>query len=70
MNISQPVSSWVDTAQFAVLTREDILATSVKRIENPQTYDSLLNPTPGGLYDPALGALQTTPSVLVDEALP
>lgn len=61
MNISQPVSSWIDNVEFVFMSKEDILATSVKRIENPQTFDSLLNPVPGGLYDPALGALQNTP---------
>ncbi|RYP12112.1 hypothetical protein DL765_007481 [Monosporascus sp. GIB2] len=56
MNISQPVSSSIDCVDFDFLTPAEIKAISVKRIENPTTFDSLLNPIPGGLYDPALGA--------------
>ncbi|KAI1636743.1 DNA-directed RNA polymerase-like protein [Biscogniauxia mediterranea] len=56
MNISQPISSVVDSVDFDFLTPAEIKAISVKRIENPTTFDSLLNPIPGGLYDPALGA--------------
>ncbi|KAH8677266.1 hypothetical protein BX600DRAFT_408654 [Xylariales sp. PMI_506] len=56
MNVSQPVSSVIDSVDFDFLTPAEIKAISVKRIENPTTFDSLLNPTPGGLYDPALGA--------------
>ncbi|KAI0014813.1 beta and beta-prime subunits of DNA dependent RNA-polymerase [Xylariomycetidae sp. FL0641] len=56
MNISQPISSAVDSVDFDFLTPAEIKAISVKKIENPTTFDSLLNPIPGGLYDPALGA--------------
>ncbi|OTA95759.1 hypothetical protein M434DRAFT_393403 [Hypoxylon sp. CO27-5] len=56
MNISQPISSAIDSVDFDFLTPAEIKAISVKRIENPTTFDSLLNPIPGGLYDPALGA--------------
>lgn len=56
MNISQPVSSAIDSVDFHFLTQAEIKAISVRRIENPTTFDSLLNPTPSGLYDPALGA--------------
>ncbi|KAM0815519.1 putative DNA-directed RNA polymerase subunit [Seiridium cardinale] len=56
MNISQPVSSVIDSVDFDFLAPDEIRKISVKRIENPTTFDSLLNPTPGGLYDPALGA--------------
>ncbi|KAI5864165.1 beta and beta-prime subunits of DNA dependent RNA-polymerase [Durotheca rogersii] len=56
MNISQPISSTIDSVDFDFLTPAEIKAISVKRIENPTTFDSLLNPVPGGLYDPALGA--------------
>ncbi|TIC97718.1 DNA-directed RNA polymerase I subunit rpa1 [Colletotrichum higginsianum] len=56
MNISQPISSSVETVEFAFLTEEEIKAISVKRIENDSTFDNLLNPVPGGLYDPALGS--------------
>lgn len=56
MNISQPVSSLLDSVNFAILSAADIRALSVRRIDNENTFDSLLNPAPGGLYDPALGA--------------
>lgn len=56
MNISQPISSTVETVEFTFLTETEIRAISVKRIENDSTFDNLLNPVPGGLYDPALGS--------------
>ncbi|KAH6656194.1 hypothetical protein BKA67DRAFT_507382, partial [Truncatella angustata] len=56
MNVSHPISSAIDSVDFDFLTPNEIRKISVKRIENPTTFDSLLNPTPGGLYDPALGA--------------
>ncbi|TQN72089.1 DNA-directed RNA polymerase I subunit, partial [Colletotrichum shisoi] len=56
MNISQPISSSIETVEFTFLTDEEIKAISVKRIENDSTFDNLLNPVPGGLYDPALGS--------------
>ena len=56
MNISQPVASVIVSVDFAFLTSAEVKALSVKRIQNPLTFDSLLNPVPGGLYDPALGA--------------
>ncbi|RKF71919.1 DNA-directed RNA polymerase I subunit rpa1 [Golovinomyces cichoracearum] len=56
MNISQPVSSFINSVEFKFLSVADIKALSVKRIESPQTFDTLLHPVPGGLYDPALGA--------------
>ncbi|POS87315.1 beta and beta-prime subunits of DNA dependent RNA-polymerase [Erysiphe pulchra] len=56
MNISQPVSSSISSVEFKFLSIADIKALSVRKIENPQTFDTLLNPVPGGLYDPALGA--------------
>ncbi|KAI0451840.1 hypothetical protein F5B21DRAFT_485778 [Xylaria acuta] len=56
MNVSQPIASAIDTVDFDFLTPAEIRAISVKKIENPTTFDSLLNPIPGGLYDPALGS--------------
>ncbi|KAJ1324956.1 DNA-directed RNA polymerase I subunit RPA1 [Microdochium nivale] len=56
MNISQPVASAIAAVDFDFLTPREIKSMSVKRIENPTTFDTLLNPIPGGLYDPALGA--------------
>lgn len=56
MNISQPVSSSLDSVEFQFLTDNEIRAISVRKIENESTFDTLLNPVPGGLYDPALGS--------------
>ncbi|KFY46066.1 hypothetical protein V494_00630 [Pseudogymnoascus sp. VKM F-4513 (FW-928)] len=56
MNISQPVSSAIGSVDFAFLSQDEIKSLSVKAIQNPTTFDTLLNPVPGGLYDPALGA--------------
>ncbi|KAK8039955.1 DNA-directed RNA polymerase I subunit [Apiospora rasikravindrae] len=56
MNISQPITSGIDSVDFDFLTPAEIKAISVKRIENPESFDDLSNPLPGGLQDPALGA--------------
>jgi DNA-directed RNA polymerase I subunit RPA1 len=56
MNISQPIASYLGGVSFSFLSSAEIKALSVKRIENADTFDTLLNPTPGGLYDPSLGA--------------
>ncbi|TVY19931.1 DNA-directed RNA polymerase I subunit rpa1 [Lachnellula arida] len=56
MNISQPVPSAIGSVDFGFLTAQEIKALSVKKIENAVTFDTLLHPIPGGLYDPALGA--------------
>lgn len=55
MNTSLPVSSAISGVEFGFLPSEEIKALSVKRITNPTTFDTLLNPVPGGLYDAALG---------------
>ncbi|MCJ1357129.1 MAG: hypothetical protein MMC33_007125 [Icmadophila ericetorum] len=56
MNISLPIASQIGGVNFGFLTSEDIRAISVKKIQNVSTFDTLLHPTPGGLYDTALGA--------------
>ncbi|KAI9815641.1 MAG: hypothetical protein M1832_005272 [Thelocarpon impressellum] len=61
MNVSQPVASSIGSVEFAFLSADEIKALSVKRIQNPTTFDTLLNPVPGGLYDPALGASGDNP---------
>lgn len=61
MNISQPVSSSISGVEFGFLSSAEIKALSVKRITNPSTFDTLLHPVPGGLYDPALGAFGDKP---------
>ncbi|KAF7560706.1 hypothetical protein G7046_g3438 [Stylonectria norvegica] len=61
MNIAQPVVSSVESVEFTFLSPKEIRAISVKRIENDSTFDNLLNPVPGGLYDPALGSWGDAP---------
>ncbi|KOS19807.1 DNA-directed RNA polymerase I subunit [Escovopsis weberi] len=61
MNIAQPVTSEVESVEFTFLSAKEIKAISVKRIENESTFDNLLNPVPGGLYDPALGSWGDAP---------
>jgi len=61
MNISQPLASYIGSVDFGFVSSEDIKALSVKNISNPTTFDSLLHPVPGGLYDPALGAWADNP---------
>lgn len=56
MNISQPVASALESVEFTLFSDDEIRAMSVKRIENVDTFDKLLHPVPGGLYDPALGS--------------
>lgn len=56
MNISQPIASHIGSVEFGYLSSEEIKALSVKKIVNSTTFDTLLHPVPGGLYDPALGA--------------
>lgn len=61
MNISQPIASYIGGVNFGFLSSKEIRALSVKRINNVNTFDSLLHPTPGGLYDLALGAWSDNP---------
>ncbi|KAF2801996.1 DNA-directed RNA polymeras-like protein I subunit [Mytilinidion resinicola] len=61
MNTSQPVSSAISGVEFGFLSPDDIRALSVKRITNPTTFDTLLHPVPGGLYDSALGVFADNP---------
>jgi hypothetical protein len=43
---------------FSFFSDDEIRRMSVKRIENPISYDNMRNPTEGGLYDPVLGCWQ------------
>ena len=61
MNTSQPIASYIGSVDFGFLSSEEVKALSVKRIQNPTTFDSLLHPVPGGLYDAALGAWGDNP---------
>ena len=48
-------SSRVSALSFLTYSASQLTALSVKKITNPETFDSLLHPNLGGLYDPALG---------------
>lgn len=61
MNVSQAVASSIGSVGFEFLSTEDIRTLSVKRIQNAITFDTLLHPVPGGLYDAALGAWSDNP---------
>ncbi|PKS09666.1 hypothetical protein jhhlp_004286 [Lomentospora prolificans] len=56
MNISSPVADAIERIDFGFISTEEVRAVSVKRIQNDNTFDSLMLPVPDGLYDPALGA--------------
>ena len=57
MNISQPIASTIEAVEFCSLSTDDIHKISAKRIVNPNTFDSILQPIPGGLYDLHMGAI-------------
>jgi DNA-directed RNA polymerase beta' subunit len=56
MNISDPVPSQVGSVGFERMTADFLLSVSVKHVQGVDTYDNLLTPCPGGLYDASLGA--------------
>ncbi len=61
MNVSIPVPSQLEGVEFALLSADEIHAISAKKIESDITYTTLMHPTPGGLYDPALGSMGDFP---------
>jgi DNA-directed RNA polymerase I subunit RPA1 len=61
MNVSNPVASSISSVDFGLYSAEEVKALSVKRIQCSTTFDKLLHPVPGGLYDTALGAWGDTP---------
>lgn len=56
MNISDPVADAIGRVDFTFLSTAEIRDISVKRIQNDNTFDSLMLPVVDGLYDTALGA--------------
>lgn len=48
-------SSRISSLSFSAYSAAQLTSMSVKKITNPETFDSLLHPNLGGLYDPALG---------------
>ncbi|XP_045448274.1 DNA-directed RNA polymerase I subunit RPA1 [Melitaea cinxia] len=47
-----------DSVQFLMFNDEDVKKLSVAKITNTTSFDSMGNPTKGGLYDPALGPIR------------
>ena len=56
-NYAQPVASTVNDVEFSRFSAEEIKKISVKRIHVTPTFDTFGGPVPGGLYDPAMGAV-------------
>ena len=61
MNPSEPISSHVRGVSFLPLASADIKALSAARITSATTFDTLLNPIPGGLYTSELGSFGDAP---------
>ncbi|KAJ2006417.1 hypothetical protein GGI04_001889 [Coemansia thaxteri] len=55
MNIAQPINSRINGVSFTFYEPGEVRRLSVKQVVNPIMFDSLRNPTKGGLYDPAMG---------------
>ena len=54
----KPIASATGGLAFSRLPSDEIRKISVKRIQVTPALDSMLGPIPGGLHDPALGAIQ------------
>lgn len=54
------VTQTLCSVSFEFYNNTEIKKLSVKEIDNAQTFDTLLNPNPGGLYDSALGPVDKT----------
>jgi DNA-directed RNA polymerase I subunit RPA1 len=55
---SNPIPGGAGGVFFSPLASDEIKRISVKKIWNAPTFDTLTQPTPAGLYDPAMGALR------------
>ena len=53
-----PLAAKPGSVTFSRLQADEVERISVKRIHVAPSLDSLLNPIPGGLYDPALGSIR------------
>ena len=53
-----PLASSLRDVEFSRLSADEIKKISVKRIHIAPTFDTLGGAVPGGLYDPALGAVR------------
>lgn len=56
--LANPIASATGGLEFSRLTSEEVRKISAKRIHVTPALDTMLGPIPGGLYDPALGAIQ------------
>lgn len=61
MNPSQPVSSQIRGVSFLPLSSTEIKALSAAQVTSTSTFDTLLNPVPGGLYTLELGSFDDAP---------
>ena len=59
MAYTAPLASATAGLDFVRLSHEDIIKTSVKRISATPALDSMNQPVPAGLHDPALGAISS-----------
>lgn len=59
MDIAHSLHSEATGLSFSFLSSDDIRSISVKKIDNPVLLDNLSFPTRGGLYDPALGPMNS-----------
>ena len=60
--VSNPaLARTISSVGFGALSGDEVKHISVKRVTNSSTFDSLLHPLPGGLYDPAFGAFLDNP---------
>lgn len=60
---TEVVSESVEEVRFSFMTDEEVRKHSVVKITNPILLDTLNNPVPGGLYDPAMGPLEEFKSI-------
>jgi DNA-directed RNA polymerase I subunit RPA1 len=58
MNPSHSIAGHISGVDFGFLSSDDIKALAVTKITNPYTFDGLVHPNVGGLYDPALGSFR------------
>jgi hypothetical protein len=56
-NFTSPTAFFIGDVEFSRLSADEIKKISVKRIHVTPTFDQFQQPTPGGLHDPALGAV-------------
>ncbi|CAH9125930.1 unnamed protein product [Cuscuta epithymum] len=53
--VTEAASEAVSAVKFSFMTAEEVRRLSLVKVTNPVLIDLVGNPTPGGLYDPAMG---------------